>query len=173
MQLSIILSGSSSLLPLRTSILLALRARSPLSLTPPNLLNPISRATIIHSPPTLSLAYPLLSSPPSKLVIDLGRTTPMSGTRPESRNIMTTISYWRDLPSLHAIALGPTHRAGWDWFNSIKTQNPHLGIFHEVYVVPRERYTNNYENCPIWGLGEWLFIFSFFFFLFFFGNEMG
>lgn len=78
----------------------------------------------------------------------------MAGTRPGSRNTIATLSYWRDLESLHALALGPTHRAGWDWWNDTVKQNQHLGVFHEVYVVPKGHYTNNYANFPPFGMGE-------------------
>lgn len=85
---------------------------------------------------------------------DLGRTTPMAGIRPESKHIMATLSYWRDLKSLHDFTFGPAHRAGWDWWNSTVKQHPHLGIFHEVYVVPKDQWTNVYVNFPPFGMGE-------------------
>lgn len=78
----------------------------------------------------------------------------MAGNRAESRNTIATISYWRDLESLHAIAFGPTHRSGWDWWNSTVERHPHLGIFHEVYVVPKGQWTNTYVNFPPFSIGK-------------------
>ncbi|KAL8713054.1 MAG: hypothetical protein Q9220_002914 [cf. Caloplaca sp. 1 TL-2023] len=78
----------------------------------------------------------------------------MAGTRPESQNIFTTISYWRDIESLHAVAFGPAHRAAWDWWNSMSKKHPHIGLFHEVYVVPKGQWTTGYLNFPRFGMGQ-------------------
>jgi len=73
---------------------------------------------------------------------------------PETKNTFATISYWRDLESLHALALGDTHRTGWQWWNRTVKEHPHLGLFHEVYVVPRGHFISNYINFPPFALGK-------------------
>ena len=82
----------------------------------------------------------------------------MAGTRPTSKNTLITISYWRDVASLHASAFGPAHQAGWDWWNRTRKEFPHLGIIHEVYVVKRGGFGATYVDAPAFGLGEYLLL---------------
>ena len=67
-----------------------------------------------------------------------------------------TLSYWKDLPSLYAFAHSQSHRDVWDWWNSnLKGGRiPHLGIFHEVYAVPKGHWENIYVNYRPFGMGK-------------------
>ncbi|EGX94942.1 hypothetical protein CCM_03214 [Cordyceps militaris CM01] len=56
-----------------------------------------------------------------------------------------TVIYFRDLASLHAFAHEPMHREAWDWFAAQKF--PHLGVYHETFLVPRNSYECVYLNC--------------------------
>ena len=58
---------------------------------------------------------------------DLGHTTPLIGNRPTTANTLITLSYWRDISSLHAFAHSDIHRKGWDWWNRNGQRLSHLG----------------------------------------------
>ncbi|OAA74093.1 hypothetical protein ISF_00994 [Cordyceps fumosorosea ARSEF 2679] len=58
---------------------------------------------------------------------------------------VNTIIYFRDVASLNAFAHEPMHREAWDWFAAQKF--PHLGVFHETFLVPRKNYESVYLNC--------------------------
>lgn len=73
------------------------------------------------------------------------------GDRAASNEIMT-VSYYRSLAHLHHFALGPSHRAGWNWWNKTVKEHPHLGIMHEVYTVPKNGWENVYVNYHPTGL---------------------
>ena len=77
----------------------------------------------------------------------------MAGTRPQTADTIVTLSYWRDLESLHAFAHGDLHREGWDWWNRNVKRWPHLGVMHEVYAAPEKCWENIYINFPAFGLG--------------------
>ncbi|PHH67730.1 hypothetical protein CDD83_6446 [Cordyceps sp. RAO-2017] len=60
--------------------------------------------------------------------------------------------YLRGLDALHRFAHEPLHRAAWDWYR--RADRPHLGIYHETFVVPAGAYENIYDNCIPVGLGR-------------------
>lgn len=77
----------------------------------------------------------------------------MSSTDSGSEYTSLTLSYWRDLKSLHAFAQGPAHMEGVKWFNQATKQYPHIGIMHEVYAVPKGHWENIYTNYQPFGMG--------------------
>lgn len=77
----------------------------------------------------------------------------MVGNRPHTANILITLSYWRDIESLHAFAHSDVHRKGWDWWNRKGPQLPHLGLMHEVYAAPARGWESIYINFPPFVLG--------------------
>lgn len=83
----------------------------------------------------------------------LGKTNPMPMAT-AGGNALVTISYWKDIEHLHAFALGPTHRLGWDWWAAQNKKYPHLGIMHETYAVPKGAWENIYQNCHPLGMGQ-------------------
>ncbi|OAA75514.1 hypothetical protein LEL_07502 [Akanthomyces lecanii RCEF 1005] len=56
-----------------------------------------------------------------------------------------TIIYFKDVQSLHAFAHEDMHREAWEWFAAQRF--PHLGVFHETFLVPRKSYECVYLNC--------------------------
>jgi hypothetical protein len=54
---------------------------------------------------------------------------------------------------LQAFALGPAHRKGWDLFAATTKQNPHIGIMHETYAVPKGHWETVYLNFTPFGMG--------------------
>ncbi|KAK2669016.1 Monooxygenase [Fusarium oxysporum f. sp. vasinfectum] len=56
------------------------------------------------------------------------------------------VGYFKDVSNLHKFAQGSSHRNGWNWWNSIVKDNPHLGIMHEVYMVPKNHWESIYIN---------------------------
>ena len=78
----------------------------------------------------------------------------MEGTTPDTRSMVVSLSYWKDVESLHTFAQGPTHRAGWDWWNRTEKQLAHIGIMHEVYAAPKGHWENIYNNFKPFGMGE-------------------
>ncbi|KAI9877777.1 MAG: hypothetical protein M1830_000492 [Pleopsidium flavum] len=75
------------------------------------------------------------------------------GDRAASNEIMT-VSYYRSAAHLHHFARGPSHRAGWDWWNKMVKEHPYLGIMHEVYAVPKQGWESVYINYHPTGLGK-------------------
>lgn len=68
-----------------------------------------------------------------------------AGDRPSSSELLS-IFYFRSYEDVHKFAVGPTHRAGWDWYNRVTKQYTHLGIYHELYQVPAGSWENVYVN---------------------------
>ncbi|POR36032.1 Uncharacterized protein TPAR_03785, partial [Tolypocladium paradoxum] len=60
--------------------------------------------------------------------------------------------YFRDVESIHRFAHEELHRAAWDWYNGHRF--PHIGIFHETFIVPARSYESIYANCIPVGLGR-------------------
>ncbi|KAJ6781907.1 hypothetical protein PWT90_09876 [Aphanocladium album] len=56
-----------------------------------------------------------------------------------------TIIYFKNIESLHDFAHEPMHREAWDWFSAKRF--PHLGVYHETFLVPRKNYECVYLNC--------------------------
>lgn len=64
------------------------------------------------------------------------------------------LSYWRSLDHLRTFAATSVHAEGRRWWESTRQQWPHLGIFHETYVVPPGHHETIYENCHPFGMGQ-------------------
>lgn len=75
------------------------------------------------------------------------------GDRAASNEIMT-VSYFRSAAHLHHFARGPSHRAGWDWWNKMVKKHPYMGIMHEIYSAPKQSWENVYVNYHPTGLCE-------------------
>lgn len=75
-------------------------------------------------------------------------------------NEILTVFYFRSAVHLHHFARGPSHRAGWDWWNKMVKKHPYMGIMHEIYSVPKQRWENVYINYHPTGLCESQVIFS-------------
>jgi len=82
----------------------------------------------------------------------LGMTAPMLSTVHETMNISTTITYWRDIESLHKWAAGNVHRPAEIWW--AREGKDYMGIFHETYVVPKGSWETIYHNMEPFGLGS-------------------
>ena len=75
------------------------------------------------------------------------------GDRTASNELMT-LSYYRSAAHLNHFARGPSHRAGWNWWNKMVKDHPHLGTMHEVYGVPKQGWESVYINYHPTGLGK-------------------
>lgn len=60
--------------------------------------------------------------------------------------------YFRDVESIHRFAHEDLHRKVWSWYG--QDRFPHIGIFHETFVVPARSYETIYDNCIPVGLGR-------------------
>ncbi|ETN43887.1 uncharacterized protein HMPREF1541_11018 [Cyphellophora europaea CBS 101466] len=59
----------------------------------------------------------------------------------------TFVSYWRSIDAIHAFAYSPSHRAGWEWWNSVpKDDIRHLGINHEIFLARPGEWETIYLN---------------------------
>ena len=67
------------------------------------------------------------------------------------------------MDGLLAFSTGPAHRDGWNWWNRVVKEHPHLGIMHEVYDAPPGAWENIYVNFPPFGIGEAFHFIGFFF----------
>ncbi|PHH82795.1 hypothetical protein CDD82_4774 [Ophiocordyceps australis] len=65
---------------------------------------------------------------------------------------INTTFYFRDVESIHRFAHEELHRTAWDYY--YKSKYPHLGIFHETFVVEPGSWETIYENCSPVGLGN-------------------
>lgn len=76
-------------------------------------------------------------------------------TRWGGRNI-EVIQYWRSFERLHAYARDRDgeHLPAWAAFNRRIASNGSVGIWHETYLVPADRYETVYRNMPAYGLAE-------------------
>ncbi|KAK1495182.1 hypothetical protein CTAM01_08637 [Colletotrichum tamarilloi] len=61
-------------------------------------------------------------------------------------NSLLNIYYFRDVEGLNKFAHDPIHRKGWDWYNGIKQQYNHIGIYHESFVTNAGQYETIYGN---------------------------
>ena len=93
-----------------------------------------------------------------RLILDrnavLGRTFTMIDPNPGAGISSITLSYWKDLRSLHGFAHSQQHRAGWDWWNATVKHMPFMGIMHEVYAIPKGHWENIYVNYRPFGMGK-------------------
>lgn len=64
------------------------------------------------------------------------------------------VQHWRNAEDLGAYARDPsfTHARAWGEFNRKAAATGDVGIFHETYVVPRDRIESLYGNMPPFGL---------------------
>ncbi|KAF2838908.1 hypothetical protein M501DRAFT_975861 [Patellaria atrata CBS 101060] len=75
----------------------------------------------------------------------LGITEWTANERPTGNEILQ-VCYFKNAEGLHKFAHGPTHRAGWDWWNRTIASHPHISIWHEIYHVPAQRWETIYAN---------------------------
>jgi hypothetical protein len=68
--------------------------------------------------------------------------------------VFLVIQYWRSAEELGAYARDSrfTHAKAWGEFNKKAAATGHVGIFHETYVVPRNRIETLYGNMAPFGL---------------------
>jgi len=67
---------------------------------------------------------------------------------------LVTVQYWRSAEELGAYArdMSMSHAPAWGAFNKQAAGTGDVGIFHETYVVPRDRIETLYGNMPEFGL---------------------
>ena len=67
---------------------------------------------------------------------------------------LITIQYWRSAEELGAYArdMSQSHAPAWGAFNKHAAATGDVGIFHETYVVPRDRVETVYGNMADFGL---------------------
>jgi len=68
--------------------------------------------------------------------------------------ITIILSYWtcaEDLERFATDADAP-HAPAWRAFNQKLSRGPHVGIWHETYVIRSESYESIYRNMPLFGL---------------------
>ena len=72
-----------------------------------------------------------------------------------SGRVFLVVQYWRSAEELGAFARDTSfsHAAAWGRFNKAAASSGDVGIFHETYVVPRDRIESLYGNMPVFGLG--------------------
>lgn len=67
-----------------------------------------------------------------------------SSTVDGSLSTLTTM-YFKDVESLHRFAHEDMHRDTWEWFAAKRF--PHIGVYHETFVVPKRGYESVFLNC--------------------------
>ncbi|KAF2423408.1 hypothetical protein EJ08DRAFT_596166 [Tothia fuscella] len=70
------------------------------------------------------------------------------------RGHFSIIGYFKTVQHLHDFAHGPLHRDAWNWWNKNAKDMPHLGIYHEIYDVPKHSWEAVYVHCPPIGLAQ-------------------
>lgn len=84
---------------------------------------------------------------------ELGVLSVSAWTRVVDGSLSTnTVIYFKDVASLHRFAHEDLHREAWDWFAAQRF--PHLGVYHETFLVPRKSYECVYLNCKPLLMGE-------------------
>ncbi|OCK90339.1 uncharacterized protein K441DRAFT_579923, partial [Cenococcum geophilum 1.58] len=76
----------------------------------------------------------------------LGASNWLSNGERSTTNENLTVMYFRSIEHLHAFAVSPLHRAGWNWWNRFVVDHPHLSIWHEMYAAPAGRWESIYIN---------------------------
>ena len=73
-----------------------------------------------------------------------------------SGRVFVTVQYWRSAEELGTYARDPrfAHAPAWGAFNKRVAAGGDVGIFHETYVVPRDRIESLYGNMVPFGLGK-------------------
>ena len=71
-----------------------------------------------------------------------------------SGRVFLVVQYWRSAEELGSFARDTSfsHAAAWGRFNKSAAASGDVGIFHETYVVPRDRIESLYGNMPVFGL---------------------
>ncbi|OHW95877.1 hypothetical protein CSPAE12_05453 [Colletotrichum incanum] len=70
------------------------------------------------------------------------------GSESNRNNTLLMIYYFRSVDSLNRFAHDTLHWNTWKWFNTIKEDHKHIGIFHETFVTGAQQYETIYENMP-------------------------
>lgn len=81
----------------------------------------------------------------------LGGTAIVGGAQ-SSGNTLTQIMYFKSHEGVHAYANSPLHREAWAWYNKTLLAKGSVGIYHELYQVPRGNYETIYANMAPTGL---------------------
>ena len=76
------------------------------------------------------------------------------GQHPGRGNYLVQLSYWKSLDHLRDFSARSVHADSRRWWERTRKQWPHLGIFHETYVVPPGHYETIYENLHPFGMGQ-------------------
>ncbi|OLN95710.1 hypothetical protein CCHL11_10413 [Colletotrichum chlorophyti] len=63
-------------------------------------------------------------------------------------NTLLLMYYFRNVEGLNRFAHDTLHWNTWKWFNTIKEDHKHIGIFHETFVTGKQQYETIYENMP-------------------------
>lgn len=73
-----------------------------------------------------------------------------------SGRVFLVLQYWRSAEELGAYARDPRlrHAPAWGAFNKRAAGRGDVGIFHETYVVPRDRIESLYGNMVPFGLAK-------------------
>ena len=73
-----------------------------------------------------------------------------------SGRVFLVVQYWRSAEELGSYARDPkyAHAPAWGAFNKRAAAGGDVGIFHETYVVPRDRIESLYGNMVPFGLGK-------------------
>ncbi|MET1060320.1 MAG: DUF4188 domain-containing protein [Nocardioides sp.] len=99
--------------------------------------------------------WPVFTGMPRMLAELRSRDAGLLGTRLYwSGRTFLSIQYWRSAEDLGAYARDPSfrHARAWGEFNKRAAARADVGIFHETYVVPRDRIETLYGNMPPFGL---------------------
>ncbi|KAG8528687.1 uncharacterized protein KY384_006374 [Bacidia gigantensis] len=84
----------------------------------------------------------------------LSHTAPLVSQGPNRGNFLVVLSYWKSLDHLRDFAAHSVHAEGRKWWERTRQQWPHIGIFHETYVVPPGHWETIYENMWPFGMGQ-------------------
>jgi heme-degrading monooxygenase HmoA len=85
----------------------------------------------------------------------LGKTSKLMSSDEDCNNSVSWVTYWKDLASLQAFANGPLHSKGVQWYvKEVSKKYPHIGIFHEVYTVPKGHWETISVNMKPFGMGN-------------------
>ena len=103
----------------------------------------------------LSSWWPVFTGMPRMLAELKSRDAGLLGARSYwSGRTLLTLQHWRSAEELGAYARDPSfrHARAWREFNKRAAAKADVGIFHETYVVPRDRIETLYANMPAFGL---------------------
>ena len=99
--------------------------------------------------------WPVFTGMPRMLAELQERDAGLLGARTfwSGRTLMV-VQHWRSAEELGAYARDPgfRHARAWGEFNKRAAATGDVGIYHETYVVPRDRIETRYANMPAFGL---------------------